>query len=519
MAIKVALAEEEVNVEPGGSAQVMAIIHNAGDRADHVALEVEGLDTEWCAIPIPSFTLEPGDEARERILIRPPRSSESRAGTYPFLVRARSLENGEAGVVQASLSIQPYNLLTLEIDPKHGTTSFWNKQTVYDVTVSNLGNTELNLQMFASDLEEACSFEFETERLKLAPGEAKTIWLQAKPNQVPVLSSPRVFGFTVSTRAVENPYLTASTQGQLERRALISPVAIWVAALFLVASLVWMFTRPHPVEIEEFKAEPAQITAGEKTNLQWKVDNADSIYIDPGGLRLDPQKARAIDVQPTTSTEYTLTAENRFGRLEKKVMVTVSNAPAPTIEAFTAEPANVKRGDAVLLRWKVNNATEVYVVPPGGKVDPAQSGMEHLPTRDTTYELIVKNQAGQTVSKKVSVTVFEPSMAQIIAFTADAAKITRGETVKLTWDVRNASKVEISGIGVVDSVSGEQIVQPAQTINYRLTATDANGRTSTATVNVRVDPPPTPSDSLESNETPPTQPGAMPNRPTEPPGG
>ncbi|GIV13647.1 MAG: hypothetical protein KatS3mg021_1929 [Fimbriimonadales bacterium] len=80
MAVRVRLGQEEVQVEPGGSAQVIAYIRNEGDQPDHVALEVEGIATEWCAIPIPSFQVAPGEEVQERILIHPPRSTESRAG-------------------------------------------------------------------------------------------------------------------------------------------------------------------------------------------------------------------------------------------------------------------------------------------------------------------------------------------------------------------------------------------------------------------------------------------------------
>jgi hypothetical protein len=123
MAIRVRLGQDEVQVEPGGSAQLLAVVRNEGDAPDQVALEVEGVDAEWCAIPIPSFSLAPGEEVQERILIRPPRSTESRAGTYPILVRARSLENGGSGVAQASITIRPYSMLTLEIAPKRGIVS------------------------------------------------------------------------------------------------------------------------------------------------------------------------------------------------------------------------------------------------------------------------------------------------------------------------------------------------------------------------------------------------------------
>jgi hypothetical protein len=149
MAIRVRLGQDEVQVEPGGSAQLLAVVRNEGDAPDQVALEVEGVDAEWCAIPIPSFPLAPGEEVQERILIRPPRSTESRAGTYPILVRARSLENGGSGVAQASLTIRPYSMLTLEIAPKRGIVSPLRRRVPYELTLANYGNTEQTVQLHA----------------------------------------------------------------------------------------------------------------------------------------------------------------------------------------------------------------------------------------------------------------------------------------------------------------------------------------------------------------------------------
>lgn len=510
MAIKVALAQEEVAVEPGGSTQVVAIIQNAGDRPDHVALEVEGIDAEWCAIPIPSVKLEPGNETRERILIRPPRSSESRAGVYPFVVRVRSLENGESGVVQASLAIQPFNLLTLEINPKRGLSTYWRKQAFFDVTIANLGNNELNLQLFASDPEEACAFEFEHERVRLAPGEMKTLWLKVQPTQTPVLGAARLYGFTLSTRAVENPYLTSTAQGQLERRALISPTALWLFGIAFFFWMLWLFLRPKPVDITDFRAEPSQIVAGEKAILRFQVANADRVFIEPGVGVIDPQKVRSVEVQPQEPTTYKLIAENRYGQRGREVTIIVTKAPEPPepkVDKFFAEPKQVSRGESIYLRWNVQDASVVYITPPGVEKDPAVGGIEHIPTRTTTYELIAKNSAGKMVSKKITVEVVEPALSEIIAFNSDRARVNQGESVRLMWEVKNASRVEIdNGVGIVDAMTGDFTVMPEKTTVYTLTAVDVNGRSKRAKVKVEVITPKPPPDPSPTDVTDPSNP-------------
>jgi hypothetical protein len=502
MAIRVRLGQDEVQVEPGGSAQLLAVVRNEGDAPDQVALEVEGVDAEWCAIPIPSFQLAPGEEVQERILIRPPRNTESRAGTYPLLVRARSLENGAASVAQASITIRPYSMLTLEIAPKRGIASPVRKRVPYELTLANYGNTEQTVQLHASDPEDEVVFELERERIPLAPGETQNVLVYAQPRRIPTLANPALFSFTATARSVEDPLRATSVQAQLERRGLISPLVLGFLAVLGLLLVLWAYTRPLPVEIEEFAAQPAQITTGETTTLHWKVRNADTVLIEPGLGAFDPNQTRSVQAQPQTTTTYRLIARNRYGEQMREVIVIVQNAPeppAPVIVRFYADPPRIKRGESVLLRWEVQNATELILTPPGGqKLDPAMPGFEHRPSRTTEYELIARNAVGKSVRKKVKVEVIDPSQAQILSFTAQAETIAAGESVVLRWEIINAVRAEIdNSVGSIDPRQGEIAVSPTATTTYTLTAYDAEGRPAQAKVTITVNPP-----TENSHETP-----------------
>lgn len=496
MAVRVRLSQDEVQVEPGGSAQVIAYIRNEGDQPDHVALEVEGIATEWCAIPIPSFQVAPGEEVQERILIQPPRSTESRAGTYPLLVRARSLENGDSGVAQANLVIRPYSMLTVEIFPKRGVASPLQKQVSYELALSNYGNTEQTVQIHAADPEDALAFELERERVVLAPGETKEVLLYAQPRRLPILTNPTLFSFTVTIRSVEDPLRASSAQAHLERRGLLSPLTlVFLLALALIGAL-WYYTRPLPVRIESFSAEPTQITAGETTTLRWEVENAENLVIEPGVGEVNPN-LRSVQVKPEATTTYRLIARNRYGEVMREAVVIVQNAPPaplPVIREFVAEPPKVRRGDAVYLRWKVENATELILTPPGQKLDPATPGFEHRPTRTTAYVLIARNAEGKLAEKRLKVEVV--SQAQIVSFTATPEAIKAGESVVLRWEILNAVRAEIdNGVGKVAAQQGEITLTPTQTTTYTLTAIDSEGLPTQATVTVKVlssEAPPTP---------------------------
>ncbi len=505
MAIRVRLGQDEVQVEPGGSAQIVAYVRNEGDQTDQVALEVEGIDTEWCAIPIPSFQVQPGEEVQERILIRPPRRTESRAGTYPILVRARSLENGGSGTAQASLVIRPYSMLMLDIAPRRNVANPFRKRVLYELTVSNQGNTEHLLQLSASDPEDSLVFELEHERVNLAPGESRSVMLYAQPRQAPLLSNPTLYSFNATARSMDDPLRSSTVQAQLERRGLISPMMLFFVLILVLIGAVWAYTRPQPVQIEEFLAEPAQITAGEAVQLRWRVQNAERILIEPALGEFEPAQQRSIEVRPETTTTYRLIARNRYGEQMREVVVIVQNAPPPpppNIVRFWAEPSQIKRGESVLLRWEVQGATELILTPPGGqKLDPAMPGYEHRPTRTTEYELIARNAQGVQVSKKVRVEVIDPSDAKVLVFEAKPAQIMAGETTVLRWEVLNAVRVQIDqGVGTVNAQQGEISVTPTTTTTYTLTAFDAEGRPATAKVTITVQPlPESPANDPASN--------------------
>src|SRR4029079_14843269 len=103
--IVVTLSEPDLTVEPGTVSQLTVTIVNQQDSADRLSLEIEGIDVEWYAIPVPAVNLAPGGQATLKVPFRVARTAGNVAGTYPFLVRVQAMETGEVGVAQASLSV------------------------------------------------------------------------------------------------------------------------------------------------------------------------------------------------------------------------------------------------------------------------------------------------------------------------------------------------------------------------------------------------------------------------------
>ncbi|UCH51417.1 MAG: hypothetical protein JSV54_01205 [Chloroflexota bacterium] len=95
------------------------------------------------------------------------------------------------------------------------------------------------------------------------------------------------------------------------------------------------------------------------------------------------------------------------------------------------------------------------------------------------------------------ITVTPTAEAPVISsFDADPLTIAAGESSKLIWSVTGATTISIDqGVGNV-ALSGTRAVMPSETTVYTLKATNAAGKSTTATAQVIVSGAPSPSGSL-----------------------
>ncbi|MDA7868632.1 hypothetical protein N9B28_02370 [bacterium] len=81
-------------------------------------------------------------------------------------------------------------------------------------------------------------------------------------------------------------------------------------------------------EIASFTASANFVEAGLPVDLTWKVVGADSLTLDPGAT--DVSGTTTINLTPSESAIYTLTATNAFGSISADVQVEVLSGPLPT---------------------------------------------------------------------------------------------------------------------------------------------------------------------------------------------
>lgn len=227
--------------------------------------------------------------------------------------------------------------------------------------------------------------------------------------------------------------------GQSRLRYIHIALAVVVIALFLrlLPQMPWnqpAGPSPEPVEHQEafdwvdpakglkiimFYATPAVIERGETAILCYGVANADRVALDPPAAPLSPSLNRCIEVKPTATTTYTLTAENDRGEnqsqgLELTVTGTRSAQPspaaspepsaAPSIAYFRLDETK-REGDITFhtLCFRVWNAEQVEVQPaafPASKV--FQGCFAVAPRRETTYTLTARGKDGAEVSKQLT---------------------------------------------------------------------------------------------------------------------
>lgn len=522
MKIVVTLSEPDLVVTPGSAAQLVVTMTNHQDTPDRLSLEIEGLDVEWYAIPVPAVNVAPGAQASERILVKVARSNENRAGSYPFLVRVQAMETGEVGMAQGTLVIQPYSSLQVELTPKRAVATYFSRFNDFDVTVANFGNAEETLELYATDPDDGCAYEYDVDRINLKPGHSQIVPLAIRPKTSSLLGGTRLYGFTVSARSVADSYISANAHGQIEKRALISPLlGIFLALLGIVGFGIWKFrpTPPPPLVINSFAASEKRVNAGMEVALTWEVSPSDSQIViwrrvkqdgvdvaDPGPQR---SAVSSIRVRPEAPlTVYTLVVKGPNGsKKEKTVTVEVTPpppAPKPTLKFFRADPPIIHQGESVMLSWEATGARELILDPGNITLSRFEQTRQITPTRDITYSLraIGVDDKLPPASKTVEIKVVSPDtcIAEVVRFATQPAEVFAGDKFKLKWQTRYARSVRIEStalsIGEV-ATSGSKELQLTDPTTFTLTATDSAGKTTSKTFTVtpksKPAPPITPS--------------------------
>ncbi len=507
MSFAVRMASDVAVVEAGATVPVGIEITNRGEEGDTYELQIEGLDPEWAAIPVPSISVGARETYPEKIFLKPPRLSESKAGTYPFVLSVRSLSTGEVRPTQAVLEIKPYHHVSVDVSPKKGSISAMNREAPFQVTVMNLGNSEHTFQMFANDLEDECACEFEQDKVTIGPGQQKTVEMAVSAKRRPLLANPRLHLISCSARSTTAPTVAGTAQAQLEQKALITPGALIFSVILLAIISAWYWSMPRPPQMERLSVDLQEIELGQAVTLSWRASpNAKSVRIVAGDQtfdNLDPSGSRQFTPEEAGTIQISASAiagERRSNAMT--VAVTVKEPPVvplPRIVSFEITPSKVNLGETVLVKYKLEHATKATLWPTALTLDPGVTERELTPSSLGTinYRLVAENSQGKRVEQAIKVVVVKGSAAKIALFRVEPTTVDEtNPNVRITWQTVDAAAVEIKYGEQTERVeaSGTIEIPVMKSTTFTLIAYDADGVTITKKAEVTFkapEPPPT----------------------------
>ena len=153
-------------------------------------------------------------------------------------------------------------------------------------------------------------------------------------------------------------------------------------------------------------------------------------------------------------------------------MPTPPPPPQPAIDDFYPSSYTVAPGETVTLTWSTFGADLVSL---DGAPVPADGTLDVSPAVSTAYTLsaqssLVSDSDTRTLSIVVNPT---PLPVSIDSFAANPPRITKGQSAVLSWQVSNATTLDLDGERV--EPSGSRDVSPPTATTYRLTALGLGG--------------------------------------------
>ena len=151
--------------------------------------------------------------------------------------------------------------------------------------------------------------------------------------------------------------------------------------------------------IADFTVVPAVITQGQTARLGWNVRDFTRMVLNPGGRDVTALSGPGLEVKPTETTVYVLTATDPKGEVATGE-VTLKVVPPPQITALRAE-TKAGTGDAFTVigefkgaKAELKTGSEVIA---RGETSPLRADLSGVKT-GSTVTLVVSNEAGATVT-------------------------------------------------------------------------------------------------------------------------
>jgi hypothetical protein len=490
MPLNLSVSTDSVTVEPGQAAPLAILVENDSTTEDTVEIGILGLDGEWVIIPVSQIELRPNDKQEVKVFFKPPRSSESSAGSFPFVIKVRSLTNSDQRTSGGMLTIKPFHSLSVELNPRRGVITSTKQNNVFTATVMNMGNSEHDVQLSADDPEEACTYDFDDEQVTLRPGQQMDVDFAVTPKKKSPLGSSRLVGFIVTARSTSVKGVASTVQGQLEIRPFFTPMKLVFATLVMILLGIFWLTQPKPATIRLEILGPKKVYQGTKVTVRWVAENSNAVKILASGEVVQENAAPEGSVEVEARLLGTLKIQGVAFRDQRESepataeveVVLAPVVPDPEILVFKPSSLEVRKGEKVTLEYSFNAAvTKAILAPNQIELDLNLNTIVVEPSvvGDNEFTIVVENAQKKIQKKSLRIKMVDSSLASITRFEADPVTGEAGNyATVIHWVTLNADRVELLVNGkalTVESEGDPEIPIVGKTV-FKLRALDVNGK-------------------------------------------
>lgn len=225
-------------------------------------------------------------------------------------------------------------------------------------------------------------------------------------------------------------------------------------------------------------ATQTSVTAGTPVTLSWTAGNATAGSITAIGSVSPSFGSRVVNPQVTTTYIGTFTGQG--GSITCQTTVVVQPKTPPTC-SLIATPGAINRGDTASLSWSTSGDVTSMHITNVGSVSASGGSRVVSPTVSTTYVATVSGPGGSATCQAPVTVIHQPQQnAPTCTLSISQNNFNNfnnfNNPATIFWTTNNATSINISNIGNVNTGSGSRTIFPGSgTQTYVATVTGPGG--------------------------------------------
>lgn len=330
-------------VAPGARMQLYLLIENTTGQEHAFEIGLSGMSQAWAKANWKEVIVAGGEQTEVKISVLPPRSSETRPGRYPLVVRVW-LKDDPNQLLEVVREIDVVSYAGLAVVASHGS-----QHGNYHIAIQNQGNVPMSVDLEGFDRRRALTYGFKPSSVDIGPGETIQASLRVRPVRRLGLSDDSMVDFAIIARSRDASGFQA-------------PVAM-------------------TYDLDKAPAAVAGLALGGVTMAILGVILVTVVLGTLYLLKIWPFRKPVVDItsSPTSETaESTATWTAEPPTPTPVITVAPSPIPLPEIISFSAGAPDrgdvqagsildILRGETVTLSWLVRYPTEIVITDGTGR--------------------------------------------------------------------------------------------------------------------------------------------------------